>query len=79
MADETKGKKKNPLDLPLLKGFAAGVIFSHLNKRLIAGLLVGTVSGIYIQQNYAEVPHVETTIKNWIDKLKESMNKKRKP
>ena len=74
MADDTN-RKKNPLDLPMLKGFVAGVIFSHLNKRLMAGLLVGTISGIYIQQNYADIPNVESQIKQWTESLKESMNK----
>lgn len=75
MADNSSGEKKNPLDLPLLKGFVAGVIFSHLNKRLIAGLLVGTISGIYIQQNYSDIPRVEATIRDWVEKLKDSVKK----
>ena len=78
MADDSSKGKKNPLDLPLLKGFVAGVIFSHLSRRLIAGLLVGTISGIYIQQNYVDIPNIETTIKDWIESFQESMNNKKR-
>jgi hypothetical protein len=78
MADkpETPSNKKNPLDLPLIKGFVAGVIFSHLNKRLIGGIIIGTVSGIYIQQNYVNIPNVESTIKEWVEKTRQALEKK---
>ena len=57
MADEIdeSGKQKTKLDTSLLKGFVAGVVFSHINKRLILGFLVGTLAGAYIQQNYMKV------------------------
>lgn len=78
MADrpEPPGDKKYPIDIPILKGFIAGVIFSHLNKKLIGGLIIGTVSGMYIQQNYANIPNVESTIKDWIEKTRQAMKKK---
>ena len=35
MSENNNGGKKNPLDSSLLKGFAAGILFSHINKRFV--------------------------------------------
>ena len=78
MADEIdeSGKQKTKLDTSLLKGFVAGVVFSHINKRLILGFLVGTLAGAYIQQNYEGVPVVEETAKEWLENIRSALNKK---
>ena len=58
-----------------LKGFAAGVILSHISKNLIVGLLVGTLGGCYVQQNYEGIPNVSETLKEWHHKVREAMKK----
>ena len=56
--DDTSSKKAEQ-DPSFFKGIFAGVFFSHLNKRLILGIVVGTLTGVYIQQNYEGIPNVE--------------------
>ena len=72
MADEPK--KKAVLENSLLKGFVAGVVVSHINKRLIVGFLVGTLAGAYIQQNYDNIPDVQNTAKDWLNTIRRSTN-----
>ena len=74
--DETSSKKA-ALDYSFLKGFAAGVVFSHVNKRLILGLVAGTLTGAYIQQNYEGIPNVEDTAKRFVQSIRDAMNKKK--
>ena len=79
MADEGgegDSSKKAALDYSFIKGFVVGVVFSHINKRLLLGMLVGTLTGAYIQQNYQGIPNVEETAKNWL-KLFEKRWRKR--
>lgn len=78
MADEstTSDKHKTKLDASLLKGFVAGVVFSHINKRLVLGFLVGSIAGAYIQQNYADIPNVEEIAQDWIAHVRRALNKK---
>jgi len=69
--------KKAALDFSFIKGFVAGVVFSHINKRLLLGLLVGTVTGAYIQQNYEGMPNVEETAKRLMQSIREALDKKK--
>jgi len=69
--------KKAALDYSFIKGFVAGVVFSHINKRLLLGLLVGTVTGAYIQQNYEGMPNVEETAKRLMQSIREALDKKK--
>ena len=69
--------KKAALDYSFLKGFAAGVVFSHVNKRLILGLVAGTLTGAYIQQNYEGIPNVEETAKRFVQSIRDAMNKRK--
>ena len=73
--DKPTGEKKE-ISVSLLKGFAAGVILSHINKNLILGLVVGTLGGCYIQQNYSGMPDVSKTAKEWLNTIREAMKKK---
>ena len=79
MADEGGGgdsSKKAALDYSFIKGFVVGVVFSHINKRLLLGMLVGTLTGAYIQQNYQGIPNVEETAKKLAQTIREAMEKK---
>ena len=69
--------KKAALDYSFLKGFAAGVVFSHINKRLILGLVAGTLTGAYIQQNYEGIPNVEDMAKRFVQSIRDAMNEKK--
>lgn len=69
--------KKAALDYSMLKGFAAGVVFSHVNKRLVLGLVAGTLTGAYIQQNYEGIPNVEEMAKRFVQSIRDAMNKKK--
>ena len=71
---DSNDRKKNPLDSALLKGFLAGVLFSHINKRFILGSFAGIGIGMFIEQNYKEIPDVKKTLSDCIDSIK-SANK----
>eukprot|EP01134_Creolimax_fragrantissima_P005097 CFRG5097T1 len=43
---------------PWSKGFAAGVFFCQLNRRMMAGVVLGTLAGLYMDQTYV-VPDVK--------------------
>ena len=73
--DKPTGEKKE-ISASLFKGFAAGVILSHINKNLILGLVVGTLGGCYIQQNYSGMPDVSKTAKEWLNTIRDAMKKK---
>lgn len=68
---------KVALDYSFLKGFVAGVVFSHFDKRLVLGLLVGTLTGAYIQQNYEGIPNVEEKAKNLMQSIRDAMEKRK--
>lgn len=79
MADEGGDSSSNikaTFDYSFLKGFVAGVVFSHFNKKLALGILVGTLTGAYIQQNYEGIPNVEEKAKELMQSIREAMNKK---
>lgn len=69
--------RKVSVDYSLLKGFVAGVIFSHFDKRLALGLLVGTLTGAYVQQNYEGIPNVEEKARNLMQSIRETIDKKK--
>ena len=73
--DDTSAKKA-ALDYSFLKGFATGVVFSHVNKRLILGLVAGTLTGAYLQQNYEGIPNVEDMAKRFVQSIRDAMKKK---
>ena len=74
--DDTSSKKAT-LDYSFLKGFAFAVVFSHVNKRFILGLVAGTLTGAYIQQNYEGIPNVEDMTKRFVQSIRDAMNKKK--
>ena len=55
---------KPVLEAGVLKAFVVGLVVGNLNKGLILGFLLGTVGGVYIQQNFARVPDVRAA---WLD------------
>jgi len=55
----------------------AGVVFSHVNKRLILGLVAGTLTGAYLQQNYDGIPNVEDMARRFVQSIRDAMNKKK--
>lgn len=69
--------KKPPLDYSFLRGFAAGVIFSHINKTLVLGLVAGTLTGAYIQQNYQGIPNVEEMGQRFMQSVRDALSKKK--
>lgn len=60
-------RKKLTVGLPMVKGFIAGVVVSHLNKNLILGFFLGGLAGVYAQQTFSGVPDVLDT---WRDFMK---------
>ena len=70
-----ESQKKKEFDWTFLKGFAAGVIFSHINKTLVLGFIIGTVSGAFIEQNFQNIPNIKQEAQGLIKKLKESTKK----
>lgn len=68
-------KKKMLLDPASIKAFLAGVVVSHLSKNMVLGLIVGTLSGIFVQQNYPNVPNVKNSWKDFLRRFKESRDK----
>ena len=76
--DSTDGKEKKSFDWNFVKGFAAGIIISNINKIFVLGTLVGTISGIYIEQNYDRIPHVKTEIHKVLKIVKDSYGNSRK-
>ena len=78
MADEPgAGSSKAAIDYSFTKGVVAGVVFSHINQRLLLGILVGTLTGTYIQQNYQGIPNIEETAKKLVQTIREAMEKKK--
>lgn len=79
MAPDSKDDelKKPPLDYSFLKGFAAGVLFSHINKTLVLGLIAGTLTGAYIQQNYQGIPNVEEMSRRFVQSARDAVSKKK--
>lgn len=67
---DAAGRKKEPLGSGFLKGFAAGIVVSHVNKALIVGLIVGTAAGLYVEQNFRDVPNVAQEIRRLWEKVK---------
>ena len=74
--DDTSSKEAEP-DPSFFKGIFAGVFFSHLNKRLTLGIVVGTLTGVYIQQNYEGIPNVEDMPKRFVQSIRDAMSKKK--
>ena len=67
---------KREISGSFIKGFTAGIILSHINKNLILGLVIGTLAGCYVQQNYTGIPDVSETATEWMNTIRESIRKK---
>ena len=76
--DRNSASEKKEVSGSFFKGFAAGVILSHVNKNLILGLLIGTLAGCYVQQNYTGIPDVNETVSEWMNAVREAIKKKSK-
>eukprot|EP00049_Salpingoeca_infusionum_P009093 m.150808 g.150808 ORF g.150808 m.150808 type:complete len:129 (+) comp14238_c0_seq2:392-778(+) len=50
--DGDQPQSQQPSIPPFFKGFMAGVLLSHLNRQLMVGGMIGTVAGLYFQQEY---------------------------
>lgn len=48
----------------MLKAFVAGLVMGNLNKGLVLGFILGTMGGVYIQQNFVNIPDVRRA---WVD------------
>ena len=70
-------KKKLLFDPTVIKAFLAGVVISHLSKNLLVGVLVGTLSGIYVQQNVSGVPSVTDSWKEFLKRFEDTRSKKK--
>lgn len=55
---------KPVLEPGVLKAFVAGLIVGNLNKGLILGFMLGAMGGVYIQQNFTQIPDVRAV---WSD------------
>ena len=78
MSDKGSLSEKKSFDWTFVKGFAAGLVVSHINKTLMLGVLLGTVSGIYVEQNYDSIPHVRTELRKILTMLQDAAGKSRK-
>ena len=76
--DTDEGKGKKSFDWTFVKGFAAGVIISNINKIFVLGALIGTISGIYVEQNYDQIPHVKTEVNKVLKSIQDAYAKSRK-
>ena len=70
-------KKKLLFDPTVVKAFLAGVVISHLSKNLVVGLLAGTLSGIFVQQNISGVPNVTESWKEFLKRFEDTRSKKK--
>lgn len=77
MSGNNNDRKKNPLDSALLKGFVTGVLVSHINKRFILGAIVGTGVGMFVEQNYTEIPDVKQAVSECIENIKSATKPKK--
>ena len=68
--------KKQPPNLSLVKGFIAGVIFSHINKVFVLSAVVGVAGGMWVEQNISGVPNVKQVTSEWIRTFKKTISKK---
>ncbi len=78
MSDESQGSSeqgKKTFDWTFVKGFTAGLVISNINKHLILGLIIGTLSGFYIEQNFKNIPHVKSEAVKILAMAKEAVNK----
>ena len=71
----SESKKPLTVGLPMVKGFIAGIVFSHLNKNLILGFLLGGLAGVYAQQNFSGLPDVAETFRDFMRRFKGSRSK----
>ena len=55
---------KPMLEPGVLKAFVAGLVVGNLNKGLVLGFLLGAMGGVYVQQNFTQVPNVREV---WLD------------
>lgn len=70
------GPEKESLNTSAIKGFLAGVVFSHINKRLIIGAVAGSFIGMFVEQNIKDVPDVKEKGKEWFEVLKTAFGPK---
>lgn len=52
------------LEPGVLKAFVAGLVVGNLNKGLVLGFILGAMGGVYVQQNFVNIPDVRST---WLD------------
>ena len=52
------------LEPGVLKAFVVGLVVGNMNKGLVLGFILGAVGGVYIQQNFTQIPDVRRT---WLD------------
>ncbi|XP_038555188.1 SLC35A4 upstream open reading frame protein-like [Micropterus salmoides] len=57
------------LGSPFLKGFLAGYMVAKLRSSAIAGVLLGTITGMYVAQSY-QVPNIERTVRDYLNNMK---------
>lgn len=67
-----EGQPKPMLEPGILKAFAAGLIVGNLNKAMMMGFLVGSLGGIFIQQNVSGVPNVTKAWRDLMQRWKSS-------
>ncbi|XP_034037366.1 SLC35A4 upstream open reading frame protein-like [Thalassophryne amazonica] len=59
------------LGSPFFKGFLAGYVVAKLRSSAVVGMILGTVTGMYVAQNY-QVPNIEKTFKEYMNNVKKA-------
>jgi len=62
------GDLKPFIEPSTIKAFVAGLVIGNINKGLLLGFTIGTLGGIFMQQNFTGIPDVSRFWKDLISR-----------
>ena len=68
--ETSSNNKRTVVEPATVKAFIAGLLIGNLNKAVLLGFTIGTLGGIFIQQNVAGVPNITQTWKDLLHRWK---------